>query len=89
MFFLADVNKDRLSDLQKLQKDARDILTVDMHADLRLHMLDHCCFVQLLVERCGNFFLLTIANSRRDNTLRNNHLKINLPVPRCDIIEKN
>ena len=56
--FLTGVNKNSLSDLQKLQNDAvrcclkikqpRDAHVADLHEQLEVHMLDHRRIVQLM-----------------------------------------
>ena len=98
--FLTGINKDKLSDLQKLQNDAvrcclgikktRDAHVIDLHKQLILHLLDHRRTVQLLTcvkKEVENNYLphITIEEA----TLRNQGLKIITPVPRNDTVKKN
>ena len=97
--FLTGINKNSLSDLQKLQNDAircclkikqpRDVHVVDIHEHLDVHMLEHRRIVQLLTcvkKGVTSDFLphIDIENA----VLRNQGLKINLPIPRNDLIKK-
>ena len=97
--FLTRVNKNSLSDLQKLQNDAvrcclklkqpRDAHVADLHEHLEVHMLDHRRKVQLLT--CVKKGVTTgfLSHTSIDNAvLRNQGLKINLPIPRNDLIKK-
>ena len=97
--FLTAINKNSLSDLQKLQNDAircclkikqpRDVHVADIHERLDVHILEHRRIVQLLTcvkKGVTTDFLphIVIENA----VLRNQGLKINLPIPRNDLIKK-
>ena len=97
--FLTGINKNSLSDLQKLQNDAircclkikqpRYVHVADIHERLDVHMLEHRRIVQLLTcvkkgVTTGFLSHINIENA----VLRNQGLKINLPIPRNDLIKK-
>ena len=97
--FLTGINKNSLSDLQKLQNNAircclkikqpRDVHVVDIHERLDVHLLEHRRIVQLLTcikKGVTSDFLphIDIENA----VLRNQGLKITLPIPRNDLIKK-
>ena len=97
--FLTGINQDKLHDLQKLQNDAlrcclnvknpRDVHVNDMHKQLNLHLLDHRRTVQLLtcVRKCIDNNYLPYVKPE-DIILRNQNLKIKMPIPRNDTVKK-
>ena len=97
--FLTGINKNSLSDLQKLQNDAircclkikqpRDAHVVDIHERLDVHLLEHRRIVQLLtcIKKGVTSDFLPHINID-DAVLRNQGLKITLPIPRNDLIKK-
>ena len=97
--FLTGVNRDTLFDLQKLQNDAirccleikqpRDAHVNDLHQRLNVHLLDHRRIVQLLTcvrKSVANEFLPHIKTD--EAVLRNQGLKIILPIHRNDTVKK-
>ena len=97
--FLTGINRDKLSDLQKLQNDAvrcclsiknpRDAHVIDLHEQLQLHLIDHRRTVQLLTcikKGVENNFLPHIAPEIA--ILRNQALKTIIPIPRNDTIKR-
>ena len=97
--FLTGINRDKLSDLQKLQNDAvrcclsiknpRDAHVIDLHEQLQLHLIDHRRTVQLLTcikNGVENNFLPHTAPEIA--ILRNQALKTIIPIPRNDTIKK-
>ena len=97
--FLTGINQDKLYDLQKLQNDAlrcclniknpRDVHVNDMHEQLNLHLLDHRRTVQLLtcVRKCIDNNYLPYVKPE-DVILRNQSLKIKMPIPRNDTVKR-
>ena len=97
--FLTGINRDKLSDLQKLQNDAvrcclsiknpRDAYVADRHEQLQLHLINHRRTVQSLT--CVK---MGVENNCLPHTapemaiLRNQALKTVIPIPRNDTIEK-
>ena len=97
--FLTGINREKLSDLQKLQNDAvrcclsiknpRDAHVIDLHEQLQLHLIDHRRTVQLLTcikKGVENNFLPHTAPEIA--ILRNQALKTIIPIPRNDTIKK-
>ena len=98
-FFLTGVNRNNLSDLQKLQNDAkrccleikqpRDVHVNDLHQRLNVHLLDHRRIVHLLTCVKMSVANKLLPHIKTDEAvLRNQGLKIILSIPLNDTVKK-